>query len=52
MLSISRNVWLRGAVATVVAGWLAQTEVALTHEPAADPNAARQIDGHLVMDVD
>ena len=38
MLSISRNVWLRGPLATVVAGWLAQAEVALTHEPAADPN--------------
>jgi hypothetical protein len=38
MLSISRNVWLRGAVATVVAGWLAEAEIALTHEPAADPN--------------
>ena len=37
MLSISRTVWLRGPVATVVASWLAQAEVALTHEPAADP---------------
>ena len=35
MLSISRTVWLRGPVATVVAIWLAQAEVALTHEPAA-----------------
>jgi hypothetical protein len=33
MLSISRNVWLRGPVATVVTGWLAEAEVALTHEP-------------------
>ena len=35
MLSISRTVWLRGPVATVVASWLAQAEVALAHEPAA-----------------
>ena len=42
MLSISRPVWLRGPVATVVASWLAQAEVALAHEPSA-PGVGREL---------
>jgi hypothetical protein len=40
MLSISRIVWLRGRLATVVAIWLARAEVALAHEPAAPGTGA------------
>jgi len=41
MLSIPRTVWLRGPVATVVAGWLAAATVALTHDPDAAPTHRR-----------
>ena len=37
MLSITRTVWLRGPLATVVAAWLAAATVALTHDPEAAP---------------
>jgi hypothetical protein len=37
MLSITRTVWLRGPLATVVASWLAAATVALTHDPEAAP---------------
>ena len=39
MLSISRPVWLRGPVATVVASWLAAAVVSLAHDPLAAPAA-------------
>jgi hypothetical protein len=37
MLFITRPVWLRGPVATVVASWLAAAVVSLTHDPLAAP---------------
>ena len=41
MLFITRPVWLRGPVATVVASWLAAATVALTHDPEAAPTRRR-----------
>jgi hypothetical protein len=41
MLFISRRVWLRGPVATVVASWLASAVVSLTHDPLAAPTHRR-----------
>ncbi len=37
MLFITRPVWLRSPLATVVASWLAAAAVALAHDPEAAP---------------
>jgi hypothetical protein len=49
MLFITRPVWLRGPVATVVAGWLAAAKVSLTHDPVAAPFRRRAHRGKKIQ---